>query len=383
MIKIGIECESIEDQSWGVGRIVNKLLEGISQRPELKKNFRFFLYFKSKIPDHTFLKNDIFIKKIIGIPLIPKSFSLYYYVWLPIKLWFEGLDIMFFPNYMLPIIFKGKSIVLLTEDVYYEARGNLPFQYRLAYRIFPTWAAGHATRIMVISETSKKNVARLFKIHGSRIFINQLAVDPIGAHDFEARSASNGTSLPKNYILYVGQAFPRRHLRETILAFKKLTDKYPDLDLIAVGADKYNPPIIENLIGKVNKQLRREAITHRDYVNDTELHELYKNAKCLVYVSSREAFGLPPLEALAYGTIPVVADSDLNHEIYGTNAFFVEDPESIDSLASTIENAMINNMKRDEIKRATDGILSEYTWAAHTDRFLNLIREIINESRTK
>ncbi len=390
MIKIGIECESIEDQSWGVGRIINKLLEEISHRPELKSEFKFFLYFKSKVPDYSYLKNDIFVKKIVSVPWLPKSFSLYYYVFLPIKLWFEKLDVMFFPNYMLPIIFSGKSIVILTEDVYYEARGNLPFQYRLAYRIFPVWAAKHATRVMVISETSKKNVAELFKILESRIFVNQLAVDPVRTDGRGARPTSNGTSPPGDYILYVGQAFPRRHLHETILAFKKLVPKFPDLYLIAIGADKYNPPIIKELVGQINKQLGREAIVHKDYVHDEELYELYRNAKCLVYVSSREAFGLPPLEALAYGAIPVVAEDKLTREIFGDNAFFVE-PHlatdgagvkeffSVDSIVSAINDCLTNENKRKSTLENAPAILSKYTWSAHTDRFLKLIREVTNE----
>ena len=55
MIKrIGIECRSIEDknpdlpagrQVWGVGRIIMKLLEELSRRPELEKNFRFIFVF--------------------------------------------------------------------------------------------------------------------------------------------------------------------------------------------------------------------------------------------------------------------------------------------------------------------------------------------------
>lgn len=368
MIKVGIECESIEDQSWGVGRIVNELLEEISSRPELKQNFRFFLYFKSRIPNYEFLKNDIFVKKIISVPLIPRSFSLYYYVWLPMKLWFEGLDIMFFPNYMLPFIFKGKSVVILTEDVFYEARGNLPFRYRLAYRIFPVWAAKHATRIMTISETSKKNVAKLFKISINRISINQLAVDSAKTNDFDSS---------KDYILYVGQAFPRRHLKETILAFEKLTKKFPNLKLKAVGIDKYNPPVIKALIKEINARLGREAIVHKDYVTDDELHKLYRNAECLIYVSSREAFGLPPLEGLSYGTVPIVADDELNHEIYGNNAFFVSNPDSVDSIKKTIEDCLTNESKREQIKQEAGTILSKYTWPAHTDRFLKLITEIV------
>ena len=41
MYKIGIECESIEDsEQWGVGRIISKLLEEISKKPELSHEFR-------------------------------------------------------------------------------------------------------------------------------------------------------------------------------------------------------------------------------------------------------------------------------------------------------------------------------------------------------
>ncbi len=372
MIRIGIECESIEDQSWGVGRIVNKLLEEISRRPELKQDFRFFLYFKSRIPDYEFLKNDIFVKRVVSIPLIPRSFSIYYYLLLPVKLWFEKLDVMFFPNYMLPIIHVGKSVVILTEDVYYEARGNLPFVYKAAYRIFPVWAAKNASRIMAISETSKKNVAKLFHIKENRIFVNQLAVDP-PVHPEHQSLAS------KYYILYVGQAFPRRHLRETILAFEKLLAKYPELDLIAVGADKYNPPIIKELVEAVNKRSGRESVIHKNYVADAELHDLYRNARCLVYVSPQEAFGLPPLEALAYGAVPVIADNDLGREIYGDNAFFVSGTVSVDSLASAIDEALTDQAKREKIKQASGGILEDYTWPAHTDRFLKMVKGIVGK----
>ncbi|MEX2052703.1 MAG: hypothetical protein WD898_00545, partial [Candidatus Paceibacterota bacterium] len=68
MLKIGIECESIEDQTWGVGRMITKLLEEISKRPELQKEFRFFLYFKARIPNLPYLDNPIFIKKVVKVP---------------------------------------------------------------------------------------------------------------------------------------------------------------------------------------------------------------------------------------------------------------------------------------------------------------------------
>ena len=379
LLKIGIECESIEDQSWGVGRIVKKLLEEISQRPELQKEFKFFLYFKSKIPDLPYLNDPIFIKKVIGTP----SFSLYYYLFLPIKLWFEGLNITFFPNYMLSPFFHGKSLVMLTEDIYYEINsGTLPFRYKLAYKIFAGWwAARHATKIMAISETSTREISKLFKINPNRITVNQLGIDVPQITNYESRVTSD-------YILYVGQAFPRRHLKETMLAFEIITDSTKParmtlalqgsslrfLRLIAIGKDKYNPPIIEKLVKKINSRLGHDGIIYKGYVSEEELEKLYAGAKALVYVSSKEAFGLPPLEALARGTVPVVADGAVTREIFGNNAFFANNSDSPKAIAEAIKMALTDEQKRREIIRSAPEILAKYTWQKHTDKFLNIIR---------
>ncbi len=394
MFKIGIECESIEDQSWGIGRIVKKLLEEISKRPELQKEFKFFLYFKSHIPSLTFLDNPIFVKKVIRLPFLPPSFSLYYYFFLPAKLYLEKLDLMFFPNYMLPVIFRGKSLVMLTEDVYYEFKeGTLPFRYRLAYKIFANWAAKHATKIMVISETSKKEVARLFKINPERIVVNILGIDPPKklTGNWKLSRLYRGSSIALrsgetgNYLLYVGQAFPRRHLKETMLAFEIIADsaksaKMPfvlqraSLQLIVVGKDKYNPPVIEGLKNKINHHLGYDGIIHKEYVLEDELQELYAGARALIYISSKEAFGLPPLEALARGTVPIVADSAVTREIFGDNAFFANDPDNPEAIAEAIKMALTDEQKRREIIQSAPETLAEYTWQKHTDKFLNIVR---------
>src|SRR3989338_4903449 len=109
------------------------------------------------------------------------------------------------------------------------------------------------------------------------------------------------------YILYVGQAFPRRHLKETILACKKL-----GVELVTAGTGKH------------------------DHVSDQKLEELYRNARLFVYVSDTEAFGLPPLEALARGVRPVVADTDVSHELLGDDAIYT----SVEGIAEAIRKGL-------------------------------------------
>ena len=369
MIKVGIECESIEDsETWGIARQISELLKELSRRPELASQFKFFLYFKGRVPDYPYLASRLFEKKVLALPLVPVSFSLYYYLYLPVRLWFDRPAVTYFPNYMLSLLFTGRSLSTLTEDFYYEMTGRtLSFRYRLAYNIFGRWAARHGTRIMALSESSKPALIKLFGIASSRIAVNPLGINP------EARNMKRKTEKcfklnAPSYILYVGQAFPRRHLRETILAFKQILPDFTGLKLVVIGKDKYNPPVIANMLD--------ENIIQRDYVSNEELAALYQRAKLCVYVSSHEAFGLPPLEALGQGTPAVVAETPVNRELYGDNAFFVPAPYTPASIAGTLRRGLTDAAKRQAILAAAPAIVSRYTWSAHTDRWLEIIRKV-------
>ncbi len=197
MIKLGIECENLEDPKsrWGVGQITLNLLKEYTENPELQKKFKLYLYFKKEIPDDELFKihNSKFIIRILGVP----SFNIFYHIAMPIRAMMDRLDWMFFPPYMLPPLYLGKSVVMLTDDVYYEYKsGSLPFKYRLAYRIFTNWAAKFATKILAISETSKKQVAKLYGIKPEKIFVSYPGVNLSKVTGYEPPFVS--------YILYVG-----------------------------------------------------------------------------------------------------------------------------------------------------------------------------------
>lgn len=147
------------------------------------------------------------------------------------------------------------------------------------------------------------------------------------------------------YILYVGQMFPRRHARETILACKKLGVK-----LIVVGVDKYSP--------KLNIDCE-----YYERVDESKLEDLYKNARLFVYVSDTEAFGLPPLEALSHGVRPVVADTDVAHELLGDDAVYCE--PTVDGIADGISRGLAMPKPIPTNK---------FSWKDHADRFLELCR---------
>lgn len=371
MIKLGIECENLEDSKsrWGVGQLTFNLLNEYANNNDWQKKFKLYLYFKKRIPEDEFLKNPIFIKRVIGFP----SFNIFYHILMPLRAMIDRLDWMFFPAYMLPPLYLGKSIVMLTEDVFYEYKfGTLPFRYRLAYGLFTNWAAMRATRILAISETSKKNIAKLYNIKSERIFVSNVGVSIIENLKISALGVKN-QNFP--YILYIGQAFPRRHLKEIILAFKNIVSEFPDLKLIAVGKDKYPVPIIKDLVEKTNQELNEEKIIYYDYLDKREdIEKLYSNARALIYVSEREAFGLPPMEALVFGVPSVIMDNELGHELFGDYAFFAKSG-SVEDITEIIKIAITDDKKIQEIKTKGPEFVKKYNWKNFTNMFLQNVKD--------
>ncbi len=380
MIKIGIECHKLEspseNQKAGIGRHLYKLLEEISEHPELQKEFRFYLYFKSFIPAIEFLKSPVFVKKIARFPFFfpffRPSFNVFFHLALPLFCIKDKINAAFFPSFMMPALFTGKSVAVLTNDVYYEySRGTLPLKFKLSYRLFSNWAAKRATYITTYSNFAKKEIVQFFKLNEDRVEVIPLGID---REFIENYAKDKNETEKKDKILYIGQAFPRRHLKETILAFEKISTAFPALTLTAIGIDKYNPPQIKKLARETNKKLKKEKIIYRESVSDDELLKSYREANLLIYVSSSEAMGLPPLEALAAKTPSVVADNELTREIFKDNAFFVKDPDNPDSIAQTIKEGLTNKEKYNQIVNSRHFILSKYTWPKHLDQMLKIFR---------
>lgn len=381
MITIGIECEQLEGKRFGVGHTLATLLEYVSHISDVEKQFKFFLYFKTEIPSDAFLSHPAFEKRILTGGIIPKSFNIFYHILLPVRYWQDGLDLFFFPSYMLPAFFIGKACVVLTNDVYWEAHyGNLPFRYRISYRIFCWWAAKRAKKVITISNFSAKELEKFYDIEPARIIVNPWGIDSLFSaipKDKEyQKKIKRQYGIADDFFLSVGQAFPRRHIREIINAFAIIAPRYQKLHYIVACRDAYNPPLLETLISQTNKKLGRKGIIYAPYLKREEMPYLMNAAKALIYISDKEAMGLPPLEALACKTPSIVIDNDLSKEMLGNEGFFIKDGNDIQEIAKNMEKILenpylVNTLIEKQIPR-----LARFNWHENAKNFLAVAREI-------
>jgi len=377
MIRVAIDCHKLEDATGasraGVGRHTQRLLEEVAKIPNVRDTHRFYLYFKGRVPEGMpFLEDELFIARVAKLPFflpfLRPSFNSFFHLAMPLFAVIDRVDVGFFPSFMLPAFWPTKSVVVLTNDVHYEmTEGSLPFRYRLGYRLFSTLAARRATRITTQTNASAEEISEQFSIPK-----NSITVVPLGADiaTYAAAGAQKG-----DYMLYVGQAFPRRHLRETMLAFQEIAPQFPSLRFVAVGVDKYNPPVLDELARTINAALGAPRVERREGVSDEELRQLYLEAKVCAYISSSEAMGLPPLEALAAGTAPVVADTPTTREIFGDHAFFVSNPDNPSDIATVLARALTDEGAVRRVLAGREEVVGRYTWARHAQRMLELFNE--------
>jgi glycosyltransferase involved in cell wall biosynthesis len=197
-----------------------------------------------------------------------------------------------------------------------------------------------ATRVLAVSEFTKRDVASVVGVSEDRIDVAYNAAD-------ERVFTTDGEAAGGDYVLAVGTLEPRKNLARLIEATARL-----GLELRVAGATGW---------GGV-----RAAGPHVRWLgrpSDEELAVQLRGALCLAYPSLWEGFGIPVLEAMLCGT-PVVTSRDSAMSEVADGAAELVDPRDVASIAEGIERAL---GRREELRAAGLGRARAFGWSATTD----------------
>jgi len=106
-------------------------------------------------------------------------------------------------------------------------------------------------------------------------------------------------------------------------------------------------------------------------IPEDELNVLYSGHKFLVFPSDFEGFGMPPIEAMACGSVPILRSAVGAAEMYardGTNSIFWED--DLDSLGRRVLSVMNNKDKLKKMQRATQHSLAKFNPRGYGGRLM-------------
>ena len=217
-----------------------------------------------------------------------------------------------------------------------------------------------ARRVITVSEFTKRRLVESTGVDEAKISVIPNGVSacfrPRPPDALEAIRKRLGIPSPR-YVLSLATLEPRKNLRGQLNAWSRCVAQLP-ADTCLVIAGRAGP---RRVFGDMTPDSVPARVHFTGFVPDADLPVLYSGALAMLYPSIYEGFGLPALEAMASGTVPIVSNSTSLPEVVADCAVMV-DPRDDDSIASAIVGLVTNPQMRLELRDRAIGRARLFNW---------------------
>lgn len=184
---------------------------------------------------------------------------------------------------------------------------------RVYFRFMLPRALRRCDGILTVSQTSKQQISSIFCIDKAIIHVVPNAIDlpNLGA-------AHNQSKLDeRKYLLMVGASWKHKNAMEVLDQYE-LWRPYFRLKIVA-AASQYR----DQLKARIGVLGIGDSVDLLEGITDDRLTALYRDCSALIYPSTMEGFGLPPLEAMAWSKPTIVSDIPVFRELLGDLPLYV------------------------------------------------------------
>jgi glycosyltransferase involved in cell wall biosynthesis len=279
-----------------------------------------------------------------------------------------------------PAIAKVLTVHDLTWPLYSKIAGLF---HRCMFWLFFERSTQQADRIIAVSQSTARDLERVFAVPESKIEVIHLGVSPaFGPQDPRAAAeyVANKYGVSRDYVLTVGTVVPHKNLITLVEAMKILRARGElSFQLLVVGAKgQRNPRVLE--------AIRSSSLTGADirflgYVPEEDLPMLYSASCSFVLPSLYEGFGLPLVEAMACG-VPVIASNTSSFpEVVGDAALLVP-PTQPEAFAEAIQRVRSDEtLRRTMIEKGLSRAAS-FRWDKAARQHLECMRNLVTAKRS-
>jgi len=258
---------------------------------------------------------------------------------------------------------------------------RMPEVYRfsrvLLWKLQYAYIRRRADHYIAISEFTKKEIMDVLRVSQEKIHVVPCACsEALSPVKDEARLSllAERFHLPKRFVLFVGNANPRKNLSRIIQAFDQLRETEEiQHHLVIAGEQGW----------KFDREEALRDIRHKDeihfigFVPDEEMAALYSAADLFVFPTLYEGFGIPVIEAQRCGT-PVITSRTSSLPEIGADAAFYVDPYDVNSIARGMGSVLKNPQMAEELKQKGFENAKRFSWAASARLLDKAIEEMLS-----
>ncbi len=268
---------------------------------------------------------------------------------MPIQLARDGISLYHGLSNELPLTIKGvcPSVVTVHDVIYRRCPADYSAIDRQLYDFKYGRSARIATRVVAISECTKRDIINDYDIDPDKIDVIYQGVDPIFSLDIDTAKKADVRKrygLPERFILAVGTVQPRKN---QLLAVRALEHLPKAVKLVIVG----------NMAGKygdmVRREIERRGLSDRvlhPKVEFTDLPAVYACADLSSYTSRYEGFGLPVVESITAGTPVIACSGSCLEEAGGDGALYVN-PDDVEAYVEAARHLLDDRIFYDKTVR--------------------------------
>jgi glycosyltransferase involved in cell wall biosynthesis len=261
---------------------------------------------------------------------------------------------IFHPTYYDPYflnILNNKPFVLTIHDMIHEIYPEM-FSSKDETSKRKKLLAQKATRIIAISENTKKDIIKFFNIKEDKIEViyHANSINPSESTD------DINIDLPKKYILFVGSRGGYKNFNLFIEAISTLLVEDAELNVVCVGGGNFKEMEKEKF-----KKLNIANKICQYSVNDDILAYLYQKAVAFVFPSLYEGFGIPILESFACGCPVICSKTSSLPEVAGDATIYFDPTDKL-SMSNSIQKVIYNDdLKKQLVNKGTERV-KKFTW---------------------
>jgi glycosyltransferase involved in cell wall biosynthesis len=252
--------------------------------------------------------------------------------------------------------------VVTIQDLTYRVYPEAHFGIRsIGMRMLVPLAARRSDRIIAPSNNTRDDLVRLLHVPAGKV---DVVPDGVGttasAAPTDEAELRNRYSLDDHpFVLAVSAKRPHKNLLRLFDALALIPGERRPM-LVLTG---YPTSHEDDLRRRVTELGLDADVRILGWVTVEELEGLYRSARCFVFPSLYEGFGLPVLEAMARGVPVACSDRASLREVAGEAALLF-DPESPASIASAIEKLFGDADAAERLRRAGLERAQQFSWSA-------------------
>lgn len=303
---------------------------------------------------------------------------------LPAWLYAGKYDLLHALAFVAPLAWRGRTVVTVFDLSFLLFPERFRVYNRLYLSLFTCLSAQRADRVIVISESTKRDAVRLLGLDPQRVSVVYCGVDamyrPLPADVVAEYRRRKG--LPERFVLFVGTLEPRKNIVGLIEAYRLLAADWPrgagELPaLVIAGAKGW---YYQDVYQTVERAGLMDRVFFPGYVPADELPYLYNAATLFVYPSLYEGFGLPPLEAMACGTPVVTSDRSSLPEVVGDAGVLVN-PDEPAAIAQALRVLLVDEEMRRALAEKGRRRAASFSWRRAAQETTAVYRQVLGKER--